>query len=276
MSLASAFSVEPAFDVGAARRRCLGYRRRILDISQQVSALHAAAAFSATEMVDCVYAGLMSKDRDTFVMSKGHGAMIQYVILEAMGVLRPEDLRDYCTVGGRLGCHPDYGTPGIAASTGSLGHGLALVTGMAYADAAVHKAARDYYVVLSDGELQEGSTWEAMMMTANLGLSNVVALLDHNGFQSFGRTSETHPAFYPIREKVEAFGWETAEVNGHDAGAIYAAIRGRKSGRPFMLIGNTVKGRGVAFMENEPIWHYRSPNPDEYRQAIDGLREVAA
>ncbi len=114
------------------------------------------------------------------------------------------------------------------------------------------------------------------MMTATLGLSNVVALLDHNGFQSFGRTSETHPAFYPIREKVEAFGWETAEVNGHDAGAVHAAIRGRQGGRPFMLIGNTVKGRGVSFMENQPIWHYRSPSPEEYRQAVDGLKEVAA
>jgi transketolase len=275
MSPVSPLSDEPAFDVAAARRRCLGYRRRILDISQQVSALHAAAAFSATEMVDCVYAGLMTPGRDTFVMSKGHGAMIQYVILEALGVLTPEDLRDYCTPAGRLGCHPDYGTPGIAASTGSLGHGMALVTGMAYADSAVLKTPRDYYVVLSDGELQEGSTWEAMMMSATLGLSNVVALLDHNGFQSFGRTSETHPAFYPIREKIEAFGWEAAEVNGHDAGAVHAAIRGRRGGRPFMLIGNTVKGRGVSFMENQPIWHYRSPSPDEYRQAVDGLKEVA-
>jgi transketolase len=264
------------FDAAAARRRCLGYRKRILDISQQVSALHAAAAFSAAEMVDCVYAGLMIPGRDAFVMSKGHGAMIQYVILEAMGVLTPEDLRDYCTPNGRLGCHPDYGTPGIAASTGSLGHGMGLVTGMAYADTAVRKEARDYYMVLSDGELQEGSTWEAMMMTATLGLSNVVALLDHNGFQSFGRTAETHPAFYPIREKVEAFGWEAAEVNGHDAAAVYAAVRGRKGGRPFMLIGHTVKGRGVSFMENQPIWHYRSPNPEEFRQAVAELREIAA
>jgi transketolase len=272
---ASPLPPEPIFDTAAARRRCLGYRRRILDVSQQVSALHGAAAFSATEMTDCVYGGLLRPGQDAFVMSKGHGCMIQYAILEATGVLTAEDLRDYCTPKGRLGCHPDYGTPGIAASTGSLGHGLALVTGMAYADAAIHKADCDYYVVLSDGELQEGSTWEAMMMTATLGLSNVVALLDHNGFQSFGRTSETHPAFYPIREKVEAFGWETAEVNGHDAGAVFQAIRSRKGGRPFMLIGNTIKGRGVSFMENQPIWHYRSPNPDEYRQAIAELVEIS-
>ena len=114
------------------------------------------------------------------------------------------------------------------------------------------------------------------MMAANLGVTNLVAMLDHNGFQSFGRTSETHPAFYPIREKVEAFGWEAAEVNGHDGAAIHAATRGRKNHKPFILIGNTVKGKGVSFMENEPIWHYRSPNPSEYKQAVTELKEVTA
>ena len=267
------------FDIAAARRRCLRYRRRILDISQQVSALHGAGAFSATEMVDCIYHGLMhgqpGKDSpDTFLMSKGHGCMIQYVILEDLGVLARRDLDLYCKAGGRLGCHPDYGNPAIEASTGSLGHGMALATGMAYAEKYIHKKHSVVYVVLSDGELQEGSTWEAMMMAANLGVTNLVAMLDHNGFQSFGRTSETHPAFYPIRDKVEAFGWEVAEVNGHDGAAIYSATSRRKGEKPFMLIGNTVKGKGVSFMENEPIWHYRSPNPAEYQQAVAELKEV--
>ena len=112
------------------------------------------------------------------------------------------------------------------------------------------------------------------MMAANLGVTNLVAMLDHNGFQSFGRTSETHPAFYPIREKVEAFGWEVAEVNGHDGATIHSAASRRKGEKPFMLIGNTVKGKGVSFMENAPIWHYRSPNPAEYQQAVTELKEV--
>lgn len=267
------------FDVSAARQRCLKYRRRILDVSQQVSALHGAGAFSATEIVDCIYNGLMrsspgKKSPDTFLMSKGHGCMIQYIVLEDMGVLTRRDLDLYCKAGGRLGCHPDLGNPGIEASTGSLGHGMALATGMAYTEKCIHKTDGVVYVVLSDGELQEGSTWEAMMMAANLGVTNLVAVLDHNGFQSFGRTSETHPSFYPIQKKVEAFGWEVAEVNGHDGAAIYSAATKRSGEKPFLVIGNTVKGRGVSFMEDAPIWHYRSPNPAEYQQAITELKEV--
>src|SRR5688572_24245548 len=166
------------FDVAAARGRCLGYRKRILDISQQVSALHGAGAFSAIEMVDAIYHGLMrrragSESPDTFLMSKGHGCMSQYVILEDLGVLRRVDLDLYCKSGGRLGCHPDYGNPGIEASTGSLGHGMGLATGMAYTEKFIRKTDGVVYVVLSDGELQEGSTWEAMMMAANLGVSNL-------------------------------------------------------------------------------------------------------
>jgi transketolase len=206
-------------------------------------------------------------------MSKGHSCMVQYVILEDMGVLTHEDLDLYCKAGGRLGCHPDYGNPGIEASTGSLGHGMGLAVGMAYADK-IHSKDSLLYLVISDGELQEGSTWETMMMAANLGSDNLIALLDHNGSQSFGHTRETHPKFYPIREKVEAFGWECEEVNGHDASAVYNKVINRKGGLPFMLIGNTVKGRGVSFMENKPIWHYRSPNKEEYIQAITELKEI--
>jgi transketolase len=273
-------AISNSFDVAAARQRCKRYRQRILDISQQVSALHAAAAFSAMEAVDCIYHGLMNRGAggtfmDSFVMSKGHGCMVQYVILEDLGILSRKDLDAYCKPDGRLGCHPDYGTPGIEASTGSLGHGMAMATGMAYVEKS-RKSGRRVFTVLSDGEFQEGSTWEGMMMAANLQVDNLIAVLDHNGYQSFGRTSETHPRFYPIREKVEAFGWETIEVQGHDASQIYSAIMNRKGGRPLMVISNTVKGRGVSFMENVPLWHYRSPNPQEYEQATRDLAEVSS
>ena len=264
-----------------SRKRCLNYRQRILDISQQVSALHGAGAFSALELVDCAYNVLMKKNskkelEDTFLMSKGHGCLSQYVVLEALGIITRGDLDLYCKKGGRLGCHPDFGNPGIEASTGSLGHGLALAVGMAYVEKFLRKNNGTVYVVLSDGELQEGSTWEALMMAANLGVSNLIALLDHNGFQSFGRTSETHPAFYPIDAKVDAFGWEVAEVNGHSISEIYAAVASRSQAKPFFLIGNTIKGKGVSFMENEPVWHYRSPSPAEYLLASKELAEVHA
>jgi len=271
-------SKSAAFDASAARQRCLRYRRRILEISQQVTALHIAPAFSCLELVDVTYNSLMrraddGKFLDSFVISKGHGCLSQYVILEDLGVLTRTDLDRYCTSVGRLGAHPDYGVPGMEASTGSLGHGMGICTGMAYAEK-IQNHDRTIYVVLSDGEMQEGSTWESMMMAANLGLGNLVAMLDLNDFQGMGRTSQIHPRFYPILDKVTSFGWEAAEVNGHNATAIFHAVRSRSGGRPFFVIGKTVKGRGVSYMENVPIWHYRSPNKDEYEQALAGLTEI--
>lgn len=273
-----------SFDAAAARRRCLAYRKRILDISQQVTALHVAPAFSCLEMVDLIYHGLMRRDAksiavpsfaDGFVMSKGHGCVSQYVILEEFGILTRKDLDTYCTPAGRLGAHPDYGVPGIEASTGSLGHGTGISVGMAYAEK-VKGTDRRVHVVLSDGEVQEGSTWEAVMMAANLGLNNLIGFLDSNDFSGLERMSEGHKAFYPLREKFESFGWEVAEINGHDASAMFEAVMARQGTKPFMLIGKTVKGRGVSYMEHVPIWHYRAPNKDEYRQALDELKEISS
>jgi len=264
-----------SFEQAPARDRCRRYRRRILDISQQVSALHIGSAYSCTEIVDCMYHALMRRKPDgspydTFLLSKGHGCMIQYVILEDLGILSRADLDAYCTPGGRLGVHPDYGNPGIVAATGSLGHGLSMACGMALAEKG-RKTGGTIYTVLSDGEVQEGSTWEAVMMASSLRLDNLVAAIDNNDFQSLGRTSETHPSFYPLLDKFHAFGWEAVEVDGHDSRAIFEAVSGRQGGRPFMLVAKTTKGKGVSYMENVPIWHYRSPNKDEYRRAVEEL-----
>ncbi len=266
-------------EIKLSRQRCLKYRKRILEVSQKVSALHASGAFSALEIVDCIYNSLMRgkpgvNSPDTFLMSKGHGCMSQYVVLEDIGILDSKDLELYCKKEGRLGCHPDYGNPGIEASTGSLGHGMGLAVGIAYSEKYIKKSNGMIYVVFSDGELQEGSTWEAMMMAANLQTTNLVGIVDHNGFQSFGRTIETHPAFYPIKDKIESFGWEVEEVNGHDQSSIYNAVKQKSGEKPFMIVANTVKGKGVSFMENTPLWHYRSPNTEEYRIALDQLKEV--
>jgi transketolase len=272
------------FDVKLARQRCVKYRRRILDVSQRVSALHIAPAFSCLEIVDCIYHGLMRPagargSIDAFLMSKGHGCMAQYAILEDIGVLPSGELDRYCTASGLLGAHPDYGCPGIEAATGALGHGLAMALGMAIAERNRTKNAAPLpiiYTVLSDGEMQEGSTWEALMMASSLGVSNLVAVIDNNDFQSLGRTSETHPSFYPLGEKLSAFGWEIAEINGHNAEALYDAVTMREGRKPLVVVAKTVKGRGVQFMENVPIWHYRSPNPEEYRLAVANLAEVSS
>lgn len=265
-----------SFDAAAARSRCKRYRRRILDMSQNVTALHIGGAFSCTELVDCIYNEFMrpapagGKSPDTFLLSKGHGCMIQYVILEDHGVLSRADLDQYCTPNGKLGVHPDYGNPGIEASTGALGHGLSMVVGMALAERG-RGTDGVIYTVLSDGEMQEGSSWEATLMATSLKLTNIVAFIDNNDFQSLGRTSETHPSFYPLVDKLVAFGWETIEVDGHDSEAIYQAVTSRKGDRPLMVVARTTKGKGVSYMENAPIWHYRAPNKDEYAQAIAEL-----
>ena len=267
------------FSIIEAKNRCIRYRKRILDVSQTVNAMHAAGAFSALEMVDVIYHGLMRKNFkdkfiDTFLMSKGHGCMSQYTVLESLGIFPKKYLDAYCTKNGKLGCHPDYGIPGIEASTGSLGHGMGLAVGMAHADVVNNKNTK-LFLIISDGELQEGSTWENMMMAANLKLKNLICFIDHNGSQSFGITKETHPKFYPLKEKILSFGWECIEIDGHNILEISNSINKRKTEKPLMIIGNTIKGKGVSFMENKPIWHYRSPTKKEYDIAVRELDQSA-
>lgn len=266
------------FDPTASRDRCKRLRLRILDISQQVGALHMAGAYSCMEITEAIYFWLMRRDNDgkspdTFLMSKGHGCMAQYVALEELGVLSREDMDKYCKAEGILGCHPDYGNPGIEASTGSLGHGLSLGMGMAYADK-IQKTERNVYVVLSDGEFQEGSTWEAMMLAPSFGITNLIGFLDLNDFQSLGQTSKILPNFYPIKEKIESFGWESVEVDGHSNEEVYNAVVNRKGDKPLMVIAHTTKGKGISYMESVPIWHYRSPSPEEYIQGKKELEEA--
>jgi transketolase len=237
-----------------------------------VSALHIAPAFSCLEAVDAIYHGLMRRDAagntpDTFVMSKGHGYMAQAVILEDLGVLTARDLATYCMPEGRLGAHPDYGVPGIEATTGSLGHGFGMAVGMAAADR-IRGDDRRIYVLIGDGEFQEGSVWEAIMMAANLGLGNLTVFLDFNDYQGLGRTSESHPFLDPVAEKLRSFGWAAADVDGHESGRLIDAVRRCAGNQPSFIVCRTVKGQGVSFMQNDPIWHYRSPNKDEYAKAL--------
>ena len=145
-----------------------------------------------------------------------------------------------------------------------------MALGMAYAEKTKNRGGV-VYAVLSDGEVQEGSTWEATMMASSLKVNNLVGFIDNNNMQSLGFTHVTHPSFYPVVEKFVAFGWECVEVDGHDSLAIYNAVTGRKGDRPLMVNCKTTKGRGVSYMENVPMWHYRSPNKAEYEQA---LREI--
>ena len=249
--------------------RCKDFRNKILNISQKVQALHIGGSFSCLEIIDLIYFEFLNIKKDTFIMSKGHSCIAQYVILEKLKILKSKDLNSYCKNNGILGCHPDYGNPGINASTGSLGHGVALAVGIAHFNKIKRNNAK-VFCIISDGELQEGSTWEAMMMAANLDLNNLVIFLDHNGSQSFGKTKETHPKFYPIKSKIKSFNWTVSIIkNGHDQQEILKIVNKelKKTTKPILFICNTVKGKGVSYMEHKPIWHYRSPNKDEYIQA---------
>ena len=161
--------------------------------------------------------------------------MIQYVILEERGVLSASDVSNYCKVGGILGVHPDFGNPGIHASTGSLGHGLGMIVGQAYAER-LRGSEVQFFAVLSDGELQEGSTWEAISMAASLGLSNITVFVDNNDFTSLERMSVGQPAFYPVVEKVSAFNWSVAECDGHDSRALKLTVASLSAQSPRMVI----------------------------------------
>lgn len=258
-----------------ARARCRRFRRRILEVSQRLPALHVGPAFSCLELVDAIYFELMHRDPtppDTFILSKGHGAMAQYVILEELGLLTREDLDSVCQSGGRLGGHPDYGLPGVECATGSLGHGLPIALGMALGDREL-KHDRSIFVVMSDGELQEGSNWEAFLLAPSLGIKQIVVFIDSNDLNARARLSENHPNLYPLPPKFRAFGWEVAEIDGHDHDGIVGAVRSRTRKAPFVVVAKTVKGKGVSYMENQPIWAYRSPSPQEYQVALKELSD---
>jgi transketolase len=259
-------------------KRCNSFRARILEISLRVPALHIGGAFSCVEILDVIYNFLMKKNkedgcRDTFILSKGHGCMAQYVILESLGILSKDDLNNFSTEKGILGVHPDLGNPGIEASTGALGHGLGIAVGIAQANK-INKLNSMTYVVMSDGEVQEGSVWEAALMATSLGLGNMIAFIDYNKMMSIGNIVDFHPHFYPLAEKFSLFGWDAYEVDGHNQQEIVQIINNRDSSKPCLIVANTVKGKGVSFMENNPIWHYRSPNVDEFKIAMSELKNA--
>ena len=257
---------------------CRGYRRRILEVSQMLDALHVAPAFSCLEIVDAVLRRSMdspSGGADSFILSKGHGAMAHYVVLEGLGVLEPDQVNRISQKGSRIGGHPDRGTPGIVASTGSLGHGLPIALGIARGQREHFRLGR-VFVVMSDGELMEGSVWEALLLGPSLGITNVTVIIDHNGSISRGDIAAVQPNLLPVAPKLAAFGWDTCEVDGHDTAAIVATINGAQSSAPRAIVAHTTKGKGVSFMENQPIWAYRSPSPAEYQQALAELAMPAA
>ena len=253
-----------------AQKRCAKYRKRILELSQKVSALHIGGSFSCMEVMDVIFNSMMTKkEKELFILSKGHASILQYVILEDHSVIKTKDLNLYCQKKGFLGVHPDIGNPGINASTGSLGHGLSMAAGVALAEK--NQKRTRIFVIVSDGELQEGSTWEAIMLIPSLKLKNIILIVDNNNLQSLERTSKTHPGLYPIEKKFRSFGWDSDVCNGHDSKKIFKFLNKKNRKKPYALIAKTIKGYPISFMKNKPIWHYKSPNKEQYLQALKEL-----
>ncbi len=210
-------------------------------------------------------------DRDRMILSKGHGCAALYAALAECGFFPVDWLESYCDNGARLAGHVTCGAPGVEVSTGSLGHGLSMAGGLALAGKRDRRPYR-VFAILSDGECDEGSTWEAALFAPHHRLDNLVAIVDYNKIQSLGSVKEVLD-LEPLAEKWSAFGWAVREIDGHDVDAVEEALANVpfEPGKPSCLVAHTVKGKGVSFMEGKLLWHYRTPQNEEYDMAIAEL-----
>lgn len=246
----------------------------------QAKAAHIASSLSMIDILSVIYseladltlANIEDPDRNLVFVSKGHAAAGTYAVLHEVGLIPGEWIQRYCADGSELGGHvTSHGIPGVELSTGSLGHALPVAVGAALADK-WNGGDRRVWVVLSDGECDEGSNWEAALLAAHHDLQGLTVVIDRNGLQSL-TTTELTVRLEPLSDKWAAFGWDVVTVPGHDHQALAGAL-GSKGTRPRCVIAETVKGRGVSFMENEVRWHYRPPNPDELAEALSHLPEA--
>jgi len=236
---------------------------------------HIGSTLSMIEMLRVLYDDVLRydpknprmKNRDRCVLSKGHGCIALYAILADKGFFPMSELDKFCMPDGILGGHPEYGKiPGVEASTGALGHGLSIGVGMALAARADKRDSR-IFVIMGDGETNEGSVWEAAMSAGKHKLDNLIAMIDYNKIQSAGPTREIQD-LEPLADKWRAFNFDVKEVDGHDVSALQTLLKApRAPGKPTAIICHTVKGKGLSFAENDPKWHHQSSiKPDVFAQ----------
>jgi len=258
----------------------LGIRRKIFRMICKAGGGHIAPAFSIVELMTVLYFRILKIDprhpadpaRDRFVLSKGHACAALYATLIQAGFASGKHLDLFCQEGGELGGHPDLGAiPGIEATTGSLGHGLGLATGIALAGRMDRKDYR-VFTIMGDGECQEGSVWEAALFAAHHSLDNLTAIIDYNKLQAIDPIKNVL-GLEPLKEKWAAFNWAVKECGGHDLAALEKVLQETpfEPGKPSLLIAHTIKGKGISFMENVPIWHYRVPQGAEMNTALREL-----
>jgi transketolase len=260
--------------------RARDIKKLILKAACRQKAHHIGTSLSMADILAVLYFGIMNfsaanasdPDRDRFVLSKGHGALGLYSALSVKDLMSESEFMDnFNADGGRLGVHPDFGSmPGIEISSGSLGHGLSIGAGMALA-AKMDGRAYQVFVMLGDGELNEGAVWEGVLFAAHHRLDNLIAIIDYNRWQAFGRTDEVM-GLDPLPEKWQAFGWDVKTINGHDVGEIYDALKKAKAatGRPTVIIANTKKGKG-AYFEDTLESHYHCISEEELEKILSRI-----
>ena len=268
-------------DVKNLENLCKESRRNIVKMVYNAQSGHIGGAMSAVELLTVLYNKCMHicpewreavdfEMRDRFILSKGHASSVLYSVLAQLGYFPEEELMTFRLFGSRLQGHPMPDCPGIEVATGSLGQGLSISCGIA-AGLKLDKNPAKVFCLMGDGELQEGSVWEAFMHGAHLKLDNLIAIIDRNRLQIDGCT-ENVKSLDNLDAKIKAFNWNVIEINGHDIRAVYDAIeKAKQSDRPFAIIADTVKGKGVSFMENNAGWHGKAPNKDDFERAMAEL-----
>jgi len=255
-------------------------RKHVLNMVMYAQSSHIGASYSIVEILVALYTNILKIDpknptdpyRDKFLLSKAHGSTALYAVLAEVGFFPLEYLNRYYVNDSILPGHLDReSVPGIEFSMGSLGHGLSVGVGMAIANRQT-KNPGCIFVLLSDGECNEGSVWEAIMLASHLKLANLNVIVDYNKIQSFGRTNEVINQ-EPVLDRWRAFGWDVCEVDGHNFDRLLDALRAPHT-RPKVIIAHTVKGKGVSFMEDTLDWHYKSPNKEQYEQAMHELENL--
>lgn len=261
------------------RQKANWMRRRALEMVHGKKLGHIGGDFSATDILATLYFGVLRYDpvkpdwpeRDRFVMSKGHATGALYTVLCAAGYFPEDWLETYMGPGSRLNGHPNRNyLPGVEANTGPLGHGFPIALGMAIAGQMSGSAHRTF-VLTGDGEQQEGSNWEAAMTAGHKQLQDLTLIIDRNRLQQGARTEDT-VSLDPLGEKYRSFGWDVIEVDGHDHAKLLNTLDAAPAqGRPRCIIANTIKGKGVSFMEDKAKWHHGVPNDDEFELAMKEL-----
>lgn len=252
-------------------------RRNIVKMIHNARSGHPGGSLSGADILTVLYEKClnipldMNETRDRFILSKGHASPLLYSILAQHGMFDEKELMTFRKMGSKLQGHPSRGyVKGVEASTGSLGQGLSLGCGIALG-LKLDKNPANVVVYMGDGELQEGSNWEAFMQGAHRNLDNLIAIVDRNKLQIDGCTEDVM-SIGDVASKIRAFGWEVIEIDGHDYNQIYEAVeKAKKSDKPFAIVANTIKGKGVSFMENNAGWHGKAPNDEQLAQALKEL-----